>query len=416
MTIAVLEALTFGLSRMVAAAGKAGERLCLLTGDRDIYRHELQRLPTDALEIVDVDTRALTRCSAVLASLPELRGLICSTDTWMVPGAELAARFGLPGPNRETARVLRDKLAVRRLLHERNPSLNAAVPVSPGATATMVEKAVGLPAVLKDSAGTGSRNVWLARTTGQLELALAEAAGRSFMGGLFAEPYITGPLYSAETLTWEGRTRLLGVSGRLTSARWFGREELLSFPAMLPEPDLAGVEQWVAQVLALVGHTRGFAHVEFVWTVKGPELVEINGRIGGCLAGEAMCRSLGVNVYEAMVDMALGRAPALLDAVPDLGAISARGGGTGATATVLVYPDRPGTLRRVDGLEELASHPGSPEWYPTMTIGTRVTDLGDQGACTGLLLAEGPTTELAVYNAISAAHAVRPVMASAGPP
>ncbi|GGK74624.1 argininosuccinate lyase [Sphaerisporangium melleum] len=405
MTIAVLEALTFGLGRLAAAAGEAGERLCLLTGNREIYRHELDGPASDALTIVDVDTRDVARCSAVLSALPDLRGLINSTDTWLVAGAELAARHGLPGTDPATARLIRDKLAVRRLLHARGLSHGTAVAVPPDATAETVRRAVGLPAVLKDSAGTGSRNVWLVRDAGQLGRALAEAATRSLMGRLFAEPYFTGTLYSAETLSWAGRTRLLGVTGRLLSARRFGREEVLSFPAMLPAADLTAIERWAGEVLAAVGHGQGFAHVEFVLTTGGPELVEINARIGGCLAGEAMCRSLGVNVYAAMIDMALGRAPALLDAPLDPAATME------ATATVLVYPDGTGTLAAVEGVKQPASHPGAPEWYPTMAIGTRVADLGDQRACAGLLLATGPTTELALYNALSAARAVRPVMA-----
>ena len=56
--------------------------------------------------------------------------------------------------------------------------------------------------------------------------------------------------------------------------------------------------------------------MEFVLTTEGPELVEINRRIGGALVGEALCRSLGTNVYDAMVDTALGRRPALLDTLP----------------------------------------------------------------------------------------------------
>ncbi|RCG27030.1 ATP-grasp domain-containing protein [Sphaerisporangium album] len=405
MTIAVLEALTFGLGRMVAAAGKAGERLCLLTGNRGIYRYELERLAPGALDVVDVDTRDAAGCAKVLASLPGLRGLINSTDTWMLPGADLAARFGLPGPGPGTARLLRDKLAVRTLLHRHGLSRGTAVAVSPGpGAAESVREAVGLPAVVKDTAGTGSRNVWLVRSAGQLDAALAEAAGRSLMGGLLAEPFVTGTLYSAETLSWDGRTRLLGVTGRLLSARWFGREELLSFPAVLPGPEVTAVEEWVARVLATVGHTQGFAHVEFVLTLDGPELVEINARIGGCLAGEAMCRALGVNVYEAIIDIALGRAPELLYAALE-GVSRAR-----PTATVLVYPDETGVFTGVEGVEDLSLHPGTPEWYPTMAAGTRVEDLGDQRASTGLLLAEGPTTEVAVYNALSAARGVRPVM------
>ncbi|NEE41978.1 argininosuccinate lyase, partial [Streptomyces sp. SID7982] len=56
MTIVALESLSFGLGRMAEAAAEAGHRLCLLTGDRAVYRHELAVLPPEALDVVDVDT------------------------------------------------------------------------------------------------------------------------------------------------------------------------------------------------------------------------------------------------------------------------------------------------------------------------------------------------------------------------
>lgn len=403
MTIAVLEMLTFGLGRLVGAAQAAGQRLCLLTGNRGIYRHELARLAPDALDVVEVDTQDVAVCAGVLESLPELGGLINSTDTWMLPGAELAVRFGLAGPDPAAVRVLRDKVRVRELLHANGLSKGTAITVPSGPEAAdHVRDVIGLPAVLKDSAGTGSRNVWLVRDDAALDAALGEAAGQVLRGRLLAEPLFTGPLYSAETLSWDGRTRLLGVTGRLMSTQWFGREDLLSFPVLFPDNDYA---DWVARVLDAAGHRRGFAHVEFVLTADGPEVVEINARIGGNSVGEALCRSLNTNVYAAMIDMALGRSPALLDADLD--------GAARPTAAALVYPDRTGTFTGVIGVEGLTTYPGAPQWLPTMAAGNTVERLGDQWACTGLLLADGATTELAIYNALGAACGLRATIGDA---
>ena len=159
-------------------------------------------------------------------------------------------------------------------------------------------------------------------------------------------------------------------------------------------------EEWVGRVLAAAGHARGFAHVEFVRTVDGPELVEINARLGGCLVGEALCRALETNVYQAMVEVALDRRPALVDADLATGQPS---------AVVLVYPDRPGRYEGTTGVEGLAGWPGDPRWYPTMTVGKHVDSLADQRACAGLLMAEGTTTELAMYHATAAAGSLRAV-------
>ncbi|MGW6267531.1 ATP-grasp domain-containing protein [Streptomyces sp. NPDC055060] len=407
MTIAALEALTFGLGRLVEAAEAAGHRLCLLTGDRSVYRHELERLQSGALDVVDVDTHDAAASAAALAAVPGLKGLINQTDTWSVPGAHLAAELGLPGPDPAAVRVLRDKARVRNLLHGQGLGGGPARMVAAGpAAADEVLRQVGLPLVLKDSAGTSSRNVWLIRDERQLHAALREAARRPFTGRLFAEPFFAGPLYSAETLSWAGETKLLGVLSRRLAPEPSVREEAAAFPVALPEPDLALIEDWVARVLAAAGHDAGFAHVEFVLTADGPELVEINRRIGGALVGEALCRALRTNVYDAMVAVALGLRPALLDAPTATGP---------ATGFVLVYPDRPGTLTGWSGLDGLSVFPGSPEWYPTAAPGDRLEHVHDQRGCTGIVLAEGATSELALHRALSAAGSIRPLVAADAP-
>lgn len=403
MTVACLESLTFGLGHLARAAARLDEKLLLLTRDPAYYAYELARLPTGAVDVVEIDTFDTEQVADLLAKTPDLHGLISSTDTWMLVGAELAERFGLPGLDPAALRRTRDKAAVRDLLFEAGLTRSRAAEV-PGAvadgaeSAALLVKAVGLPAILKDTSGTGSQNVWLVRDEPELDAALAEAAGRQLKGRLFAEPYFSGPVYSAETLTWAGRTRLLGVSSRLMSAEPRFREEVTAFPVAFPEPRRADLERWLGHVLAAIGYTDRFAHVEFALTTTGPEIVEVNPRIGGALVGEGLCRALGVNVYEAMVEAALGIAPGLMDTeLP----------GGPAVAFVLGYPALPGTFSGVDGLDRLADMPGSAAWYPVKSVGDPIEHLDDSRGYAGIVYAEGETAELATHHAVAAANAVR---------
>ncbi|MFB7896927.1 ATP-grasp domain-containing protein [Streptomyces xiamenensis] len=406
MTIAALELLTFGLGGLVRAAGNAGHRLCLLTRDRSVYRHELARLPADALDIVDIDTLDTAACTAALRGVPDLGGLINATDTFGVPGADIAAALGLPGPDPAAVRLVRDKHRVRTVLSQRGLSRVRAVRVAPDPSAAPeVLRDIGLPAVLKDTAGTSSRGVWPVRDAPALHAALTAASRTPLKGDLLAETFLAGPVYSAETLSWDGHTRLLGVCSRQMSPEPAVREEAAAFPVALPAGGHARIETWVGALLAAVGHDRGFAHVEFALTGDGPELVEINRRIGGALVGEALSRRLGTNIQEAEIDTALGRRPPLLDAAP----ASAPASGP-ASGFVLVYAPRAGTLAGWSGLDGLDTFPGAPRWYPTMAPGDRVEHLTDQRACTGILLTEGATAELALHRALSAAGSVHPVV------
>ncbi|MGW0604825.1 ATP-grasp domain-containing protein [Streptomyces sp. NPDC002644] len=406
MTIACLEALTFGLGHLVRAADALGERLLLLTRDRSYYTYELRRLPDDALDVVETDTFDVEAVADLLHRTAGLRGLISSTDTWTLVGADLAERLGLPGLDPAVLRLTRDKAAVRNRLHGAGLTRGRAVEVTGTGQRELLLKEVGLPAVLKDTAGTGSQNVWLARSEWELDAALGESAGRELKGRLFAEPYFSGPVYSAETITWAGRTRLLGVSSRLMSPEPHFREEITAFPVAFPEARRAELERWLDRVLAAIGYTDRFAHVEFVLTTGGPEVVEVNPRIGGALVGEGMCRALGVNVYEAMAEAALGRRPGLMDA--DLP-------GGPAVAFVLGYPAEPGVFTGVDGLERLGDMPGTPAWYPVKSAGDTIEHLGDSRGYAGIVYAEAETAELATHHAVAAANALT-VLTEPSPP
>lgn len=398
MSVVCLESLTFGLGHLVSAADALGERLVLLTRDPAYYAYELERLAPDALDVVEIDTFDVEQVADLLHRAPGLRGLISSTDTWTLVGAELTDRLGLPGLDPAVLRLARDKAAVRNRLHDAGLTRGRAVEAPGAELRGAVLKEVGLPAVLKDTAGTGSQNVWLVRDEPELVAALDEAAGRELKGRLFAEPYFSGPVYSAETLTWAGRTRLLGVSSRLMSPEPYFREEITAFPVAFPEARRAILERWLDDVLAAIGYTDRFAHVEFVLTTGGPEVVEINPRIGGALVGEGMCRALGVNVYEAMIETALGRRPRLMDA--DLP-------GGPAVAFVLGYPAAPGVFTGVAGLDRLADMPGSPAWYPVRSVGDPIEHLADSRGYAGIVSAEAETAELATHHAVAAANAVR---------
>jgi hypothetical protein len=60
-------------------------------------------------------------------------------------------------------------------------------------------------------------------------------------------------------------------------------------------------------------------------------------------------------------------------------------------------------------VDRLRGLPGSPEWYPTASPGDLVEHLTDQRSCTGIVLAEGPTAELALHRALAAAGGITPV-------
>ncbi|MGW2863959.1 ATP-grasp domain-containing protein [Streptomyces sp. NPDC001205] len=392
--IIALEWLQFGLNRLAAAAAEEGMTVHLLCGDRSEYTHEFAADRPGNLVVHDVDTHNADDVEAAVRAIGDVAGLLSNTDTFSLVALAVRERLGLPGQGPASVRLVRDKARLRHRLHEHGLSRADGSPLDPADDAATVAARTGLPLVVKDSAGTGSENVWLARTEAELTTVLDEVRRGRLRGRPIAEPYFRGPLFSVETLTWAGRTRVLGVSSRVLSAPPVFREEALAFPVALPEAVAADVGQWIEQVLKAAGYTEGFAHTEFIMTDAAFELVEINPRLGGALIGEEMSRALGVNVYEAFVHLVQRRRPALMDAE-----LTVRQG----AAHVRLYAPRTGVFQGCEGEETLAGHPGAPALYPALPVGTTIRTTSHQDGCVAVLLTTGATAELALQNALSAA-------------
>ncbi|MDT0382164.1 ATP-grasp domain-containing protein [Streptomyces sp. DSM 42041] len=396
MAIAVIETLNFGLGYLVDAARSRGHDLFLLTCNRGFYQHELARAESVGVNVVDVDTSDVVKVVSALRNIADLQGIVRMTDLWSMPAIEAAEQLGLPRQSGDAVALLRSKGELRDHLHNHGFSRAPSVVFDPYTTeAGEVSKQLGYPCVVKDVAGSSSQNVWLVKTPSDLRPVI-DAARKSAQvrgGALTAEPYFVGPLYSAETLSWGGETRILGITSRSLSPEPYFREDTLSFPVAFPEAKAKELVDWVGSILSTVGYREGFTHTEFIVTSEGFEIVEINPRLGGALVGESIHQTFGVNVHEAFIDLALGKRPALMDAqlMPQRG-----------TAQVLVYAQEVGVFEGFAGEELLAHHPGEPTLYPLRRPGDFVPSTTDQTGAVAVLFATGASAELALHNVVSA--------------
>ncbi|WP_330477922.1 ATP-grasp domain-containing protein [Streptomyces platensis] len=395
MAIAAIETLNFGLGRLVEAARTRGQELYLLTVHRGFYQHELAQEYASEVEIVDVETLNVEKVVTALKEIPDLQGIIRATDLWSSVCLEAAERLQLPHQNTEAVRLIRDKGRLRRHLYERGLTRSSSVVFDPHTTeANELAQRLSFPSVVKNVAGSSSQNVWLVKTEKDLAPTLEAARQVHGLSALTAEPYFFGPLYSVETLTWAGETRVLGVTSRTLSPEPYFREETFSFPVAFPEATAEELAAWVSGILEATEYREGFTHTEFIITADGFELVEINPRLGGGKLGEMMSQAYGINVYDAFFDLALGQRPALMDVH-----LEPRCG----TAQVKLYAPEAGTFEGIDGQELLSLHPGAPALHPTRGAGDHVPATVDGRGVVASLIATGETTEIAYHNVLSMA-------------
>ncbi len=394
--LVTFEWMFFGICRLTEAAQRRGARLHLLTANPGAYSFDIERSGSTGPVIHEVDIDDHEQVERVLASIGTIDGVIDPTERGVATALRVAGARGLPGQNPEAVRLVRDKPRFRRHLFDAGLSRGTSVLLEPdGVSWDEVVELVGAPFIVKDRAGSGSHDAWLARTPADLDLRRTSAK-------LFAEPYFTGPLFSAETISWQGETRLLGFSGRVMSPEPHFREEVFTFPVAFPLDQAKQLEERVRAVLESISYTSGFAHTEFILTDAGLEVVEINPRIPGGPCGENFSAVLESDLYEALVDMAMGNRPQLFhENVMSSGGI----------ANVVLYPPHSGVFDRIDGQENLRDHAGSPVLHQIRKRNDPIDSVNDLWGAVAILSCDGPSAEIAMLNALSAARGLRTLMA-----
>ncbi|MFI9778687.1 ATP-grasp domain-containing protein [Streptomyces sp. NPDC051956] len=288
--------------------------MSFVTEDLEAYRGKPGfGLVSRAARVVEVPSLARAddlagRLAGRLGSSP-VDGVICRDEVHLHAAASLARDLGLPHESLRTARVLGDKAAVRALLDRAGiGSLRwrEAAGVEEGLAAV---DDIGLPAVVKPTAGGWSVGVTVAWSRDEAARALAElfsvpagpdgAAPRALV-----EEYAVGRHVSAEMLVQDGRTVLLGFAERLPAPLGTTAELGGHFPARFEGAGAARV--FARRAVEALGIRSSAVHMELLITPTGPELIEVNGRVAGHVVTRQMSVALGRSLTDDLVALATG--------------------------------------------------------------------------------------------------------------
>ncbi|SHF09506.1 acetyl-CoA carboxylase biotin carboxylase subunit family protein [Vibrio gazogenes] len=395
MNLILIEALTFGLGRLTEAAKDLGIHLYLLTYNRSIYEYELSKIESEHLTVVDIDTFNIDSIVDYAKSLDDLKGVVNLTDTWTHVSVQVNERLGLVGQNPESVLIARNKDLLRKTLIDNNLTTGQYMLLEVDSIDKSTLTSIRYPVIVKDPSGTGSKNVWLATDKQNLLMLLTDIKDNpDSPEKLLLETYFTGTLYSAETLSYAGETRLISISSRILSDVPLFMEKAISLPVETEGTELASVEGWIKKVLNSISYTDGFAHTEFVVTSDGLEVIEINPRLGGVQIGESLCKAFNSNIYSAYIEMGIGQKPALLN--EELTKHTSVG-------QVCLYAKETGKFKRID---DTLVNDEKCRVYPCAKRGKEILKLNDQSACVAILTSEGETSEIALLNAIAESNRV----------
>jgi biotin carboxylase len=338
-------------------AREAGLRLVLINNLRPTWQHDY----FDDVTVTNVfDHRQLAAAARELAGRYTFAGLMCWDEPLVMPAAELAAEFGVPGLSIPGVHGCRDKNSSRTRLTEAGlpqPGFELTADLD---QARRAAARIGYPVVVKPRALGASMGVSLAADEQELAFAYRVAheaslvGDEAFSGGAIIEGYADGPEISIDGAVHKGEYLPMFLARKSTGLPPFFEE--LGHVVDSADPLLRDARLMDTLVTAhqVLGIEDGITHTEVRLTGNGPVIIEINGRLGGDLIPFLGQVATGIEPGSVLFDVATGQRPDLTHTT------------TGVAGIRFGYPDHDCRVRSID----------VPEQAPGLVLASRMVEPG----------------------------------------
>ena len=305
-------------------------------------------------------------------------------------GVELAAmlseRLGLPGNPAQAVRRVRDKLAFRRLLQEREFRCPEFHHLPSGEDSRKLLPKLRFPVVVKARRLSGSRGVIRADDPEELMRAvnwvraIQTRADRDAQElGLLIEDFIPGREYALEGSLQRGELTTLALFDKPDPLDGpYFEETLYITPSRLPQALQDCIHQEVARACRAAELMTGPVHAEVRVNDLGIWILEIAARSIGGLCGRVLTHLLGMSLEEWILRQVVAESP------PTALPIAAEGGAAG----VMMIPiPRRGIYHGLEGLAAAQSVPGVTGVAITVEHGQIIAPPPDAASYFGFIFA-----------------------------
>ena len=325
-----------------------------------------------------------------------LDAVLAVDDTGVELAALLSERLGLPGNSAQAVRRVRDKLAFRELLREREFLCPEFHRLPTGADPRQLVPELRFPVVVKARRLSGSRGVIRADNAEQLVRAVdrvraiqSRADRDAAELGLVIEDFIPGREYALEgTLQrWQLTPLALFDKPDPLDGPYF-EETLYVTPSRLPGALQDRIHQEVARACRAAGLATGPVHAEVRVNEQGIWILEVAARSIGGLCGRVLTDALGMSLEELILRpyVAEAVAEAVADPLPGMAGIANEGAG------VMMIPiPRRGIYHGIQGLADAHSVPGVTAVTITAETGQIVAPPPDGASYLGFIFARAPS-------------------------
>ena len=312
--------------------------------------------------------------------------------------AAIAEALGVPGIGTQTARLMTNKLAMRRRLAEAGIPQPRFAAARTAAEARAATAEVGLPAVLKPADSAGQVGLARIASPDDAEAGFPAAVAASPTREAVLEEYVEGTEMNGIVIVQDGEVLSVTLCDRLRPpGRGFGVSWLHVYPPTPAGAQLAEAERVAAEAVRALGLRTGIGFPQLLAAPDGGVvLVECAARIGGMMA-EHLRHALGVDLLEVALRLALGE-PVTAEHVGE------RFRRPVAIRFLTAEPGTltPGRVTRVGSLDDVLAAPGVLDAEVYSEVGETIRPVRIISDRRGYVIATGETREEAVARADAA--------------
>ncbi|MET3658072.1 ATP-grasp domain-containing protein [Sporosarcina psychrophila] len=235
----------------------------------------------------------------------ELAGITTTSEYYIQTVAMLTSFYNLPGNTQQSMKICRDKSLTRQQLKKNGIDQPNFEIINSMNQLQNAIKQIGYPCIIKPVDDSGSKNVLLCKSesaaTNQVSkiLSLSEnTRGQKTIPAVLVEEYLDAPEYSVEIISWQGETKLIGITEKFITGLPYFIEEAHIFPAPLTNEKSKFIYETVKQALLAVGFQNGASHTEVKLIHNKCKIIEINARLAGGMIPELIRYATGIDMIE----------------------------------------------------------------------------------------------------------------------
>ncbi|MBR4155835.1 MAG: ATP-grasp domain-containing protein [Bacteroidales bacterium] len=237
--------------------------------------------------------------------------LTAATDYSIFSMSRIASELNLPGINYESAKLIKNKAAVRKCLFEANADdTGYSYEIHNIDEANEIKDKINYPVMVKPCDGSGSRGASRVDLSDDFVNACIFAMDGSITHRAVAEPFINGKEYGVESFVDNGSIHILAVMQKEMTQPPYYAELGHAIPSGLSEELETKVKECVTKALIALNVNHGSVNMDLLITNDGNvHIIDIGARMGGNLIGSHIIPiGTGIDYMGNMIKAAVGDA------------------------------------------------------------------------------------------------------------